>query len=110
MLTGSAIADSAGMEAALPALLALGAAAILLKGGHLAGDPCDLFGDGRQTHAFRSPRIPLALRGTGSLLASAVAVRCAFGDPLPLAIEAARAFVRERIEQGHAFGGMRVAY
>jgi hydroxymethylpyrimidine/phosphomethylpyrimidine kinase len=50
------------------------------------------------------------LRGTGSLLASAIAVRCAFGDTLPVAIDRARAFVRERIEHGATFGGMRIAF
>jgi hydroxymethylpyrimidine/phosphomethylpyrimidine kinase len=109
-LTGAAIEDVASMHAALPALLALGAPAVLLKGGHLAGDPCDLFADGAGVREFRAPRIPFELRGTGSLLAAAIAVRCGFGDPLPAAIAAARGFVRERIERGRSFAGMRVAY
>ena len=37
-LTGVAIADAAGMHAAAAKLLALGAHAVLLKGGHLPGD------------------------------------------------------------------------
>jgi hydroxymethylpyrimidine/phosphomethylpyrimidine kinase len=110
LLTGRAIGDLPAMHAALPALLALGSAAVLLKGGHLAGDACDLFAGGGDVCELRAPRIPLDLRGTGSLLACAIAVRCAFGDPLPVAIDAARAFVRERIEHGAAFGGMRVAF
>jgi hydroxymethylpyrimidine/phosphomethylpyrimidine kinase len=110
LLTGSAIGDLAAMHAALPSLLALGSAAVLLKGGHLAGDACDLFAAGHDVREFRAARIPLDLRGTGSLLACAIAVRCAFGDPLPVAIDAARAFVRERIEHGETFAGMRMAF
>ena len=110
LLTGAPVADLAAMHAALPALLALGATAVLLKGGHLAGDACDLLADGRHVRELRAPRIPLELRGTGSLLATAVAVRCAFGDTLPVAIEFARAFVRERIERGGTFAGMRIAF
>ena len=110
LLTGTPIGDLAAMHAALPALLALGPAAILLKGGHLAGDACDVFGDGAVTHDLRAPRLPLELRGTGSLLACAIAVRCAFGDALPVAIDAARVYVRERIEHGGTFAGMRIAF
>lgn len=110
LLTGTAIDDLAAMHAALPALLALGPAAVLLKGGHLSGDACDVFSDGAVTRDLRAPRLPLDLRGTGSLLACAIAVRCAFGDPLPVAIDVARAFVRERIERGGTFAGMRIAF
>jgi len=110
LLTGTPVADPATMRAALPALLALGAPAVLLKGGHLDGDACDLLAQAGEVCEFRGPRIPLDLRGTGSLLASAIAVRCAFGDALPPAIEYARAFVRDRIERGGTFAGMRIAY
>jgi len=110
LLTGSAIGDVAAMHAALPALLALGSACVLLKGGHLDGDACDVFADGRDVRELRAARIPLDLRGTGSLLAAAIAVRCAFGDALPVAIDVARDFVRERIERGATFAGMRIAF
>ena len=110
LLTGAHIAGVTAMRAALPHLLALGPAAVLLKGGHLDGDACDVFGAGSGIIEFRAPRLALDLRGTGSLLACAIVVRCAFGDSLPVAIEAARAFVRERIERGGAFGGMRIAF
>jgi hydroxymethylpyrimidine/phosphomethylpyrimidine kinase len=110
LLTGAPIADVPAMHAALPALLALGATAVLLKGGHLTGEACDLFAGAGDVRELRAARIPLDLRGTGSLLASAIAVRCAFGDTLPDAIGVARAFVRERIEHGGTFAGMRIAF
>jgi hydroxymethylpyrimidine/phosphomethylpyrimidine kinase len=110
LLTGNAIGDVPAMHAALPALLALGSASVLLKGGHLDGDACDVFADGRDVRELRAARIPLDLRGTGSLLAAAIAVRCAFGDTLPVAIDVARDFVRERIERGATFAGMRIAF
>ena len=110
LLTGRPVTDLGGMHAALPALFALGPAAVLLKGGHLDGDACDVLADGRSVHELRATRLPLDLRGTGSLLAGAIAVRCAFGDALLDAVTAARAFVRERIERGSAFAGMRIAF
>lgn len=110
LLTGRPIGDLRAMRAALPALLALGPAAVLLKGGHLDGDACDLFADGRDVRELRAARIGADLRGTGSLLAAAIAVRCAFGDALADAIDVARAYVRERIERGTTFAGMRIAF
>lgn len=110
LLTGQQIDGPEAMHAAIPALLALGSGAVLLKGGHLAGDPVDLFADGEQTVELRAARLPSELRGTGSLLAAAIATRCAFGDPLLDAIAAAREFVRERIVAGATFAGMRLAY
>jgi hydroxymethylpyrimidine/phosphomethylpyrimidine kinase len=109
-LLGRRVDSPAAMRAALPALLALGPRAVLLKGGHLTGEACDVFGDGAQTIELRAPRLPGELRGTGSLLAAAVAARCAFGDELLDAILFARGFVRERIERGVEFAGMRVAF
>lgn len=110
LLTGLPIDGIASMRAALPVLVDLGPAAVLLKGGHLDGDACDVLGDGIAVTEFRAPRIAHDLRGTGSLLAAAIAVRAAFGDSLADAIVAARAFVRERIEHGSMFGGMRIAF
>ena len=110
LLTGTPIADLPAMRAALPALLGLGSHAVLLKGGHLSGDACDLFADGIQLRELSAARIPLDLRGTGSLLACAIAVRCAFGDALSDAIDVAREFVRECIERGGTLAGMRIAF
>ncbi|HEV8021423.1 MAG TPA: bifunctional hydroxymethylpyrimidine kinase/phosphomethylpyrimidine kinase [Candidatus Lustribacter sp.] len=110
VLTGAPVGDLVAMRAAVPSLLGLGSAAVLLKGGHLDGDACDLLAEPSGIRELRAARIPHDLRGTGSLLASAIAVRCAFGDALPVAIERAREFVRERIECGAEFAGMRIAF
>jgi hydroxymethylpyrimidine/phosphomethylpyrimidine kinase len=110
LLTGMRADSVAAMRAAVPALLALGPHAVLIKGGHLEGSACDVYGDAGEIVEMRAPRLLLDLRGTGSLLAAAIATRCAFGDPLPVAIERARTFVRDRIAGGTAFAGMRVAF
>ncbi len=110
LLTGRRIDGPDAMRAALPALLAIGSRAVLLKGGHLDGDPIDLFADGEQTVELRAPRLPEELRGTGSLLAAAIATRAAFGDTLLDAVVHAREIVRERIVAGETFAGMRLAY
>lgn len=110
LLTGTLLPDVAALRAVVPLLRALGPRAVLVKGGHLDGEPCDVFGDDERTVDLRAPRLQHDLRGTGSLLAAAIAVRSAYGDPLFDAIVFARAFVRDRIEQGVEFAGMRVAF
>ena len=110
LLTGAPVDGPAAMHAVLPALLGTGARAVLLKGGHLAGDPTDLFADGTHTVELAAPRLPEELRGTGSLLAATIATRVAFGDALLDAVVFARTYVRERIAGGTAFAGMRLAY
>jgi hydroxymethylpyrimidine/phosphomethylpyrimidine kinase len=109
VLTGAPVTDVASMHAALPALLAFGPAAVLLKGGHLRGEVCDVLADPVGARELRAPRIERDLRGTGSLLAAAIAARWAFGDSTADAVLAARAFVRECIEHGMPFAGMRIA-
>jgi hydroxymethylpyrimidine/phosphomethylpyrimidine kinase len=109
VLTGAAVATLAGVLAAIPALLALGPAAVLVKGGHLTGDAVDVFADRSGVRELRAPRLPETLRGTGSLLGAAVATHCARGAMLLDAVIAGRAFVREAITAGVPFAGMRVA-
>ncbi len=110
LLTGAPVRTLADARVAAPALLALGAAAVLITGGHLDGTPCDVFADRSQFVEYRAPRIATEMRGTGSLLCAAIAARLAFGDPLDEAISAARTFVRAHIANASPFAGMRVAY
>ena len=100
-LTGMApIGDIDGMEAAGRALCADGAAAVLVKGGHLAGAAVDVLVEGASTTLFESPRLPGTHRGTGCLLACAVAASLARGESLRASIETARAYVRTKFKEG----------
>jgi hydroxymethylpyrimidine/phosphomethylpyrimidine kinase len=67
---------------------------VLLKGGHLAGEPKDVLFTGGQVHVFSGERLPGDIRGTGCLLASALAAALAQGSPLVDAVRRSRAFVR----------------
>lgn len=102
-LTGQPIADEAGMHAAADRLLAMGARAVLLKGGHLPGDQViDLLvtTDGLR-EAFHAPRIAtLNTHGTGCTLSSAIAAGLALGDGLPQAVQRGREFVRAALQAG----------
>jgi len=68
-------------------LLALGARAVLLKGGHAAGPTATdlLLIPGSPPQRLCEPRIPGERRGTGCALASAIAAALADGQGLPQA-------------------------
>jgi hydroxymethylpyrimidine/phosphomethylpyrimidine kinase len=105
-LLGIAIEDLDGMKRAAQALLRLGPAAILLKGGHLAGDMVhDVLIDGDGLQVFSAPRlVSRHTHGTGCTLASAVATGLGAGLPLTQAVVRAREYVREAIRQAPGFG------
>lgn len=105
LLVGFAIDDEAGLARAAERLIAMGARAVLLKGGHLRGtEVVDLLrsADGSE-QVWRAPRIASRnLHGTGCTLSAAIAARLALGDALPAAIVAARGYVRGAIAAGAA--------
>ncbi|MBV8117664.1 MAG: bifunctional hydroxymethylpyrimidine kinase/phosphomethylpyrimidine kinase [Candidatus Eremiobacteraeota bacterium] len=82
---------------AAAALQRRGAQAVLLKGGHLDGDPVDALATANGVELFTEPRIAAAMHGTGCTLAMALACELAAGTPLAHAVSAARAFVRAEI-------------
>ena len=103
LLVGRPLANEADMEAAARELLAKGARAVLVKGGHLAGDVVSdlLLDHSGQPHWMRAPRIATAnTHGTGCTLSSAIAAYLALGHSLADAVEAARAFVRGALAAG----------
>ncbi len=103
LLLGRSIDGADALDEAASALLALGAPAVLLKGGHLPGDlvidVLALAGGGRLR--LQSPRIATHNgHGTGCTLSSAIAAHLALGLPLPQAVEQARAYILGAIAAG----------
>ncbi|HTT78775.1 MAG TPA: bifunctional hydroxymethylpyrimidine kinase/phosphomethylpyrimidine kinase [Stellaceae bacterium] len=99
ILAGHAIADVAAMRRTADELLALGCRAVLLKGGHLAGEVLhDVLATATGQLVWDSPRIATRhTHGTGCTLASAIAAGIAQGMPIEAAIERARDYVRRAI-------------
>jgi hydroxymethylpyrimidine/phosphomethylpyrimidine kinase len=105
LLTGSKITDEAQMLAAAAMITAMGPQWVLVKGGHLPGNPVDLLFDGRQVIRFPGQRITTAhTHGTGCTLASAIASRLALGDDVPRAVKAAKEYVTGAIAAGFPLG------
>jgi len=109
LLGGRAIERDALGEAAR-ALQRLGCRAVLLTGGHLEGNPVDALATGDAIDLFSGTRLPHDMRGSGCVLAMALAVELADGHDLRSAVQHARVFVRKKIESARQFGDLRVAY
>ena len=103
LLVGHRIPAAGDMEAAAAELLALGARAVLLKGGHLPGEEVVdlLLGRDAPPLRWQAPRIASRnLHGTGCTLSSAIACGLARGDELPQAVAAAHAYVQSAMRAG----------
>ena len=107
LLLGRSIGDGEDAEDALLELMALGPAAVLLKGGHLDGDPViDRLQDGGAglLHEFEHPRLAVEGHGTGCTLAAAIAGRLALGEALPEAVGAAADYLHDALARGYRPG------
>jgi hydroxymethylpyrimidine/phosphomethylpyrimidine kinase len=113
-ISGTTIRSQADIESAARAMLSMGAANILMKGGHpVDKDAADekardyLFGADGSTHIFEADRIETsATHGTGCTLAAAIAANLALGRELVDAVAIAKDFVTEaiRTSKGHGRG------
>ena len=103
LLVARPLTTEADMYAAARELLERGARAVLIKGGHLAGETVSdlLLARDKQPLWLRAPRIPSAnTHGTGCTLSSAIAAHLARGATLEDAVHAARDYVRGALEAG----------
>ena len=119
LLLGRAIDGADALDEAAAALLALGAPAVLLKGGHLPGDTViDVLALANGSRLrLQSPRIATHNgHGTGCTLSSAIAAHLALGLPLPQAVEQARAYILgaiaagAHVHTGHGHGPLNHGY
>ena len=102
-LLGRKIEGVDALQGAVDDLLALGAPAALLKGGHLPGDwVVDLLGTrGGVVQRLESARIATHNgHGTGCTLSSAIASHLALGLPLQQAVQRARSYILGAIAAG----------
>ncbi len=105
LLVGRTLASPQDMAQAAAELIARGARAVLLKGGHLAGDKVIdvLLQAGEDPFWMEADRIHTAnTHGTGCTLSSAVAAHLALGATLAQAVQQAREFVRQALLAGAA--------
>lgn len=103
LLVGRPVDHEPAMEEAAREMIRMGAQAVLLKGGHLAGEVVSdlLMTHDDQIHWMRAPRIDTTnTHGTGCTLSSAIAAYLALGQPLLEAVISARGYVRAALVAG----------
>lgn len=106
-IIGSAITNELEMESAARKLVALGARAALVKGGHLDlnGQAVDVLFDGIAVHTYSEPRVDTtSTHGTGCTLAATIAAGLALGRSLPVAVAAAKTYVTRAIRSAPGLG------
>jgi len=105
-LAGLPVRTREDMERAAVAILALGAGAVLVKGGHLEEGPAaDLYADGERTEWLEAERIDTPhTHGTGCVLSAAITAHLARGQPVFEAARKGKAFVTEAIRHALAIG------
>ncbi|SJM31949.1 hydroxymethylpyrimidine/phosphomethylpyrimidine kinase [Mesorhizobium delmotii] len=102
LLTGSELAvDEDGVLQQGQRLLAAGPQALLIKGGHASGPRSTdiLLRSGHEPTRFEAPRVATTMRGTGCMLASAIAAHLAKAKPLEDSVSEGKRLVFERLQE-----------
>lgn len=106
LLTGLDVGSRAGMDDAARAMLDLGPAAVLIKGGHLpSGDAVDVLYDGTTFTEFVAPRHDTVhTHGSGDTLASSITAALARGLTLVEAVQRGKDFVTRSVADSFPLG------
>jgi hydroxymethylpyrimidine/phosphomethylpyrimidine kinase len=105
VLAGMPVRDLGDMEEAARRIAALGAAAVLIKGGHLAGEAVDVLYWQNGIRHFSCPRVETRhTHGTGCTYSAAITAGLARGLALPQAIENAKKFITLAIQSNPGLG------
>jgi len=105
VLSGMAIQSEPDMYEACRKIKGNGPKAVLIKGGHLEGEPNDLFYDGKTFHMFKGERIKTKnVHGTGCTLSSAITANLAKGIDLISSIEESKDYITEAIAKSLDLG------
>jgi len=106
ILAGMSVSDETGMRKAADRILSFGAPAVLIKGGHLAGEEVlDLLLTSSGERAWRAGRLPVGnAHGTGCTLSAAIAAGLAAGQDLDAAVDRAIGYTRRALESAPGLG------
>lgn len=105
ILSGLTINSHEDMRAAAQKLSQLTPAAVLVKGGHMAGDASDLLLYRGEEFWFTAPRVDNPnSHGTGCTLSSAIACRLAEGKTVPEACRLAKEYLTDALQAGLDLG------
>jgi hydroxymethylpyrimidine/phosphomethylpyrimidine kinase len=105
-LSGIRIDSMTRAREAAQRIAGMGAAAVVIKGGHFSGpEAIDLVLHAGAFFEFGGPRIDVGvIHGTGCTFASAIAAGLALGDDVPAAVQRAKRYISGAIEHSFAIG------
>ena len=107
ILVGRSLPDRDAVRRAAREIVALGPKAVVMKGGHAAGDiVIDILFDGVSFREYSAPRIHTSsTHGTGCTFASAIAAGLALGLSVEGAVAQAKEYVTEALRNAKPIGG-----
>lgn len=104
-LVGFEVKDKETMEKAAIAIKKMGAQYVVVKGGHLEGDACDMLYDGNKIELFPNKRIhTIHTHGTGCTFSSAIASGLAKGLSVRESVVIAKQYITMAITYGFQLG------
>ena len=105
ILTGQRIESLEDMRVAAKAIHALGPRHVIVKGGHRAAEPIDVYFDGDRSIELRADRIPTQhTHGTGCTFSAALTAYLARGLSVAEAVAQAKHYITEAIRQAPGLG------
>lgn len=104
-LSGRPVNDLNDARDAAKTIFDFGTPYVLIKGGHLEGEPVDLLYDGSSFTEFPGYRIAdRSLHGTGCIMSAAIAARIALGDNVVDAVAFSKEYVTAAIKNSVKLG------
>jgi len=99
------VTDLSTMKKAAAVISRLGAKNVLVKGGHLNGDPVDVLWTAGENHSLPAERVDTThTHGTGCVFSAAITARLAKGEDLVSAVKAAKRFITVAIQNNPGLG------
>ncbi len=103
VLSGMSVRSPEQIREAAKRMRDLGCKAVLVKGGHLEGEAVDILYDGSDFTEFRAGRIESKnTHGSGCTLSAAIAANLSKGKTLKEAVQEAKTFITEAIDNAPA--------
>ncbi len=108
VLVGRKLESEEDLRQAARDIVALGARAVVMKGGHggqQRATAVDILYDGHEFRRYSAPRVnTTSTHGTGCTFASAIAAFLARGETLPKAVERAKDYLTDALRRAYPIG------
>ena len=104
-LLGRSLASWDDVREGAKELVAMGAQAVVIKGGHREGPAIDILYDGQEFREYTATRVDTTnSHGTGCTFASAIAAALAKGESVRVAVAMAKAYVTKALQSAYPVG------